>query len=80
MGRSSGQIFFTACGTLIFRVYAKGVWSNEPEYVTEEYNRLEDEGNTIVARQCCKHYATGKTATQYLVGDWQGYDPPAGHI
>jgi hypothetical protein len=48
--------------------------------VTEEYSRLEDEGNTIVSRQCCKHYASGKTAAQYLVGDWVGLTPPPGHI
>lgn len=42
--------------------------------------RLEDEGNTIVSRQCCKHFASGRTAVQYLVGDWLGLHPPPGHV
>jgi hypothetical protein len=67
-------------GTMIFRVYAKGMFSSEPEYVCEEYSRLEDEGNTIVSRQCGKHFASGRTAVQYLVGDWVGLEPPPGHI
>jgi hypothetical protein len=81
MGRSVGQLFYTACGTLIFRVYAKGLWGDAVEWVCEEYSRLEDdEGNTIISRQCCKHMASGKTATQYLVGDWAGDTPPPGHV
>jgi hypothetical protein len=80
VGRSSGQMYFTACGTLIFRVYARPLWGGEPEYVMEEYSRLEDEGNVIVSRQCCKHYASGRAAVQFLVGDWLGEEPPAGHI
>jgi hypothetical protein len=80
VGRSSGQLFFTACGTLIFRVYAKGMWGDASEYVCEEYSRLEDEGNTIISRQCCKHMASGKTATQYLIGEWAGDSPPPGHV
>lgn len=43
-------------------------------------HRLEDEGNVIVSRQCCKHYGNGKIAVQYLVGDWIGEVPPPGHI
>lgn len=79
IGRSTGQMYFTECGTLIFRVYAKGMWSNEPEYVCEEYSHLEDNGTTIVSRQCCKHFATGKVAEQHLVGTWAGAIPPPGH-
>ncbi|KAI8468804.1 MAG: hypothetical protein J3K34DRAFT_425963 [Monoraphidium minutum] len=80
VGRSVGQMYFTACGTLVFRVYAKGLWGDAAEYVTEEYSRLEDEGNTIISRQCCKHLASGRTAVQYLVGDWKGADPPPGAV
>ena len=72
-------MYFTACGTLIFRVYAKGLWGDTAEYVTEEYSRLEDEGNVIVSRQMCKHLASGKTARQYLIGNWM-QDPPAGSV
>ena len=35
MGRSTGQMYFTACGTLIFRVHAKGLWGDEVEFVME---------------------------------------------
>jgi len=79
VGRSSGQMYFTACGTLIFRVYAKSLWGGDPEYVMEEYSRLEDEGNTIVSRQCCTHLGSGRVAVQYLVGDWMA-EPPPGHV
>ena len=62
------------------RVYAHGLFATEPDFVTEEYSRLEDGGAVIVSRQCCRHYASGRTATQYLVGEWAGEAPPPGHI
>jgi hypothetical protein len=61
------------------RVWARSLWSSEPDFVMEEYNRLDDEGNTIVTRQCCRHYASGRTAVQYLVGEWAGDTPLPGH-
>jgi hypothetical protein len=60
-------------------VWARSLWSSEPDFVMEEYNRLDDEGNTIVTRQCCRHYASGRTAVQYLVGEWAGDTPLPGH-
>ena len=78
-GRSVGQMYFTACGTLVFRVYAKSMWGGAADFVTEEYMRLEDQGNVIVSRQMCKHLASGKMARQYLIGNWMK-KPPPGHV
>jgi hypothetical protein len=79
VGRSTGQMYFTACGTLIFRVFGRGVFSSEPEWVCEEYSRLEDGGRRIVSLQRCKHFPSGRAAEQYLVGSYHGPEPPPGH-
>jgi len=78
MGRTSGQLYFTACGTLIFRVFVKGLFSNV-EYVCEDYSTLEEGGKVIASRQTCVHLATGRTAEQFQIGRWMGLVPPPGH-
>jgi hypothetical protein len=79
MGRSTGQMYFTACGTLIFRVFTRGVFGGDPDTICEEYSRLEDGGRRIISLQRCLHIPTGRTAEQWLVGTWAGATPPPGH-
>jgi hypothetical protein len=79
IGRSTGQVFFTSCGTLIFRVYYRPLWGEEPEFVCEEYSRLEDGGRVIVSRQACADLSSGASAVQWLVGRYAGERPPPGH-
>jgi hypothetical protein len=55
------------------------MWGSAPEWVGEDYIRLEDEGNTIVVRQCAKHMFSGASAVQFIVGDYVGDRPPPGH-
>jgi hypothetical protein len=79
MGRSTAQLYFTACGTLIFRVTVFGLFSSQPDYVCEDYLRLEEGGRAVVTRQCCTQVATGRTAVQVQVAEWMGLEPPVGH-
>ncbi|KAI8463214.1 MAG: hypothetical protein J3K34DRAFT_475418 [Monoraphidium minutum] len=78
VGRSSGRMYFTTCGTLIFRVYTYGLFSSEPELVNEEYSRLARGGKEIITLQRCLHYASGRTADQVLIGNYVGPTPPPG--
>jgi hypothetical protein len=55
------------------------MWGGQADFVTEDYIRLEDEGNTVVVRQCVKHLASGRKGVQYVVGDYTGDKPPPGH-
>lgn len=59
-------------------MFAKN-WSGSVEFVTEDYIRLEDEGNANVTRQCIKHLESGREASQYVVGFYAGLTPPPGH-
>ena len=79
LGRSMGELFYTTCGTLIFRVYARGLLFDEPIFVSEDYIRLEDGGRAIMTRQCCMHAPSGRTAEQKLAGTYHGPEPPPGH-
>lgn len=55
------------------------MWGSDFDIITEEYMRLEDDGQVIVARQCCLDIKSGKRAVQYLVG--KRYEvPPKGHV
>lgn len=55
------------------------MFSNEVDIITEEYMRLEEDGQVLVARQCCLDVKSGKRAVQYLVGrHWD--KPPKGSI
>lgn len=78
-GRSYGKIYMTADGTLIFRVWTRPMFSNAVDIITEEYMRLEEGGNVLVARQCCLQVSTGKRAVQYLVGRRHA-QPLKGHV
>lgn len=49
---------------LILRAKARPVFGSSPDYVTEEYIRLESGGDVLVDRMCCMEIKTGKTATQ----------------
>eukprot|EP00882_Tetradesmus_deserticola_P002483 GHRQ01002644.1.p1 GENE.GHRQ01002644.1~~GHRQ01002644.1.p1 ORF type:complete len:401 (+),score=159.82 GHRQ01002644.1:1044-2246(+) len=78
-GRSYGRIFAAADGTIIFRVWTRGMFSNEVDVIVEEYLRFEEEGQVLVARQCCLDVKSGKRAVQYLVGrHWD--EAPKGSI
>ena len=77
-GRSAGECFFTADGTLIFRVFARSAWGGEDDFVTEDYVRLEDEGNVCITRQTIR-MADGRSASQFIVGNYAGTKPPPGH-
>lgn len=59
-------------------VFARN-WGGDVEFVTEDYIRLDDEGNLNVTRQCLKHIASGRTGSQYVVGFYAGDKPPPGH-
>lgn len=62
------------------RVFARSGWGEgQTDFVTEDYIRLEDEGNVCVTRQTIRVYATGATGTQYVVGRYAGLKPPPGH-
>lgn len=76
MGRSVGELFYTACGTLIFRVTSKGLMSDEPVFVAEDYIMLDAGGRSITTRQCCCVAATGARAEQVLGGLYLGPTPP----
>jgi len=49
------------------------------DVILEEYLKLEEGGQVLVARQCCLQVATGKRAVQYLVGRRLEH-PPKGHV
>lgn len=78
-GRSFGRIYLTADNTLIFRVWTKPMFGGDYDLIMEEYMRLEDEGQVLVARQCCLDPKSGKRAVQYLVGRRMEV-PPKGHV
>lgn len=80
VGRSSGQVFFTECGTLILRVCCKGLFCDEPDTVFEDYITLSEDGSTIFTRQACYHHPTQRMTQQLLVGDRIGDVPPIGHM
>ena len=80
VGRSSGQVFFTACGTLILRVSCRGLFCDEPDAVFEDYLTLSENGSSIVTRQTCYHYPGRRMTQQLLVGDRIGDVPPIGHL
>ena len=68
VGRASGQMYFTACGTLILRVFSRGFFRDEPDLVFEDYITLSDDAKTIYSRQKCYVFATKRRAEQLLVG------------
>lgn len=78
MGRTAGQIFYTACGTLVFRLYYKGVFSDAPAFIAEDYMSLQPGGRGIVTRQCGFAPASGGRAEQVLYGDYEGAAPLEG--
>lgn len=78
MGRMAGQIFYTACGTLVFRLYYRGVFSDSPAYVAEDYMTLAPGGRGLITRQCCFIPATGARAEHVLFGAYGGAAPPEG--
>ena len=80
IGRSSGQMFFTACGTLILRVHGRGFFCDEPDMVCEDYITLSDDGRTIFTRQKCYLFATKRAAEQVLVGRRTGDEPSPGLV
>jgi hypothetical protein len=80
VGRSYGQLYYTSCGTLVFRVTARGLFGGAPEYVVEDYSTLSPCGREITTRQVCVHLPSGRVAEQYLAGTYVGPDAPAGHF
>jgi hypothetical protein len=54
-GGSYGRVFMAVDGTLITRTEAKGIMSSVADTIVEEYWRLEEGGNVLVARQCAYH-------------------------
>eukprot|EP00878_Enallax_costatus_P019118 GHUV01020158.1.p2 GENE.GHUV01020158.1~~GHUV01020158.1.p2 ORF type:complete len:116 (+),score=27.41 GHUV01020158.1:472-819(+) len=76
VGKTIGQMFMTTSGILILRLCASGMFSSKMEWATEDYIRLEDNGETIVDRQVCKLMANGSVASQYLIGRKAGTAPP----
>jgi hypothetical protein len=60
-------------------VWTKPLLSDAVDVILEEYLRLEEGGQVLVARQCCLQVATGKRAVQYLVGR-RLERPPKGHV
>lgn len=64
---------------LYCRVWTRPMFGNDVDLITEEYMRLEEDGQVLVARQCCLDVKSGKRAVQYLVG--RRYEtPPKGHV
>jgi hypothetical protein len=56
------------------------MFSNDVDYIVEEYTRFEGpEKTTLITRQCALEVATGRTAAQYLVGHFMA-KPPKGSI
>jgi len=53
---------------MYFRLHNRGLFGDEVEWTGEDYLALEDEGQTIVVRQCAINHRTGESQTQYLVG------------
>ena len=66
-GGSYGRVFMAVDGTLITRTEAKGMMSNVADTIVEEYWRLEEGGNVLVARQCAYHVSV-------LCAGWRGGD------
>jgi len=60
-------------------VWTKPLLSDAVDVILEEYLKLEEGGQVLVARQCCLQVATGKRAVQYLVGRRLEH-PPKGHV
>jgi hypothetical protein len=58
-GGSYGRVFMAVDGTLITRTEAKGMMSSVADTIVEEYWRLEEGGNVLVARQCAYHVSVG---------------------
>jgi hypothetical protein len=57
------------------------MFSDTIDTICEEYMILESrpgQPQQIVARQCCFHTATEKTASQFLVGNYMA-EAPKGH-
>ncbi|KAI8466165.1 MAG: hypothetical protein J3K34DRAFT_434697 [Monoraphidium minutum] len=77
-GKSQGQLYFTSCGTLILRSFAKGMFGGD-DFTCEDYIRMEDEGNAVVLRQCVTHLASGRAGVQYMIGAWGGERGPPGY-
>ncbi|KAF8062064.1 hypothetical protein HT031_004324 [Scenedesmus sp. PABB004] len=76
VGKTTGQMFMTTDGLLIFRVFTSGVFSKAIEWIGEDYIRLEDGGETIVTRQLCKLFSDNSTCSQFLIGRKIGDAPP----
>lgn len=53
-----------------------GVFSKTIEWIGEDYMRLEDNGETIITRQLCKHLLDNTMMGQYLVGRKRGTSAP----
>eukprot|EP00877_Chromochloris_zofingiensis_P014196 jgi/Chrzof1/902/Cz01g32370.t1 len=78
-GRSTGQVFLTKDNTMVFRVLYKGVWSDKVEAIAEDFITLENDGKTMVDKQCLIEMHHQQRAHQYIVGDYLPAPPP-GHV
>lgn len=76
IGRTQGQMFMTTDGILIFRVFTIGMFSKKVEWVGEDYMRLEDNGETMIARQLCR-WTDNSIEHQFLIGRKAGPNPAA---
>jgi len=78
VGKHIGQIFMTTDDILILRVYALGLISKKPDWVSEDYIHIEPDGKTIVVRPTCRDpKKPSRESWQYLVGEYQGPHRPA---
>jgi hypothetical protein len=67
LGSCYGRIYFTAQGMLVLRCEARAPFSKRVSFITEDYLMLQDGGDTVVDRMCCKCMTTGRTASQFYV-------------
>lgn len=61
------------------RVLYKGVWSDKVEAIAEDFITLENDGKTMVDKQCLIEMHHQQRAHQYIVGDYLPAPPP-GHV
>lgn len=60
-------MFFTDDGRLVLRHWSLGIMARKPDYITEDYLQLEENGTVIVDRMCAMCCKTGKRAEQVQV-------------
>lgn len=70
-GRTFGNVYATADGTIILRLYGRGLMSSTVDHVSEDYISLDKHpryGEVVNVRMAFMNYKTGARAEQFTVG------------